>query len=420
MTEILGLSRIVELTQRSFSGSAETIAAVTDLAQRLSGIDVTVVSEITAEGDYVFRGLEARAPIPIGRDDRIPYAWSLCSRIHAAESPAAVPDTRAVPALWQQWLRLKEGLGVDWDVRAFCTRDIVLPDGTRFGTICFHHWEPRGFSPDEQAILDVLGRLLAQEIWRERASGELREAAAALERAERERYELAEELRHELRAPLQVIDGYGEAMLDGILDRSSDHLALVRGEATRAMRLLDDIIELTRLETGVETARPEPVDLSATAQEMCARLAPLADASGVVLAVEGEPVEVIADPRRIEQLVVNLVRNAVRATAEGGGSRVDVTVDHEEGEAVLTVVDDGPGLGEGELTRVFERFYRGGSARDARTGSGLGLTIVRRIVTALGGEVSAASAVGGGARFAVRLPALPESRADSAEAAVEP
>ena len=64
---------------------------------------------------------------------------SLCSRIHAGQSPATVPDTREVPALWEHWLALKEGLGVDWDILAFCTRDVLLPDGTRYGTLCLHH-----------------------------------------------------------------------------------------------------------------------------------------------------------------------------------------------------------------------------------------------------------------------------------------
>ena len=255
MADGIGLAHIGDLARVALAGSSEAIAAVADLAQRLSGIDITVVSEVTADGRYVFRALEARGPVPVGRDDAIPYPWSLCSRIHAGESPATVAETKEVPALWNQWLRLKEGLGVDWDVRAFCTRDVTLPDGSLFGTICFHHWQPRSFSADEEALLEVLARLLGQEIWRERAAAELERAATALAEAEHLRFELAEELRHELRAPLQVIDGYAEAMVDGVLAADGDHLALVRGEAARATRLLDDIIDLTRSRPGRTSAR---------------------------------------------------------------------------------------------------------------------------------------------------------------------
>ena len=95
-----------------------------------------------------------------------------------------MPDTREVPALWEHWLALKQGLGVDWDILAFCTRDVLLPDGTRFGTLCLHHCAPREFSADEQALLEVLARMLGLELWRER-SPRAADAVAALDVAER-------------------------------------------------------------------------------------------------------------------------------------------------------------------------------------------------------------------------------------------
>src|SRR4051794_12857083 len=215
-TEV-NLAQIAALGERTLATADEEIANVAELIQRVTGVDITVVSEVTDDQQYVFRALETRASLPIGAGAAIPYEASLCSRIHAGESPATVPDTRDVPALWQQWLRLKEGLGVDWDILAFCTRDVRLPDGSLFGTLCVHHLQPRPFSADEEALLEVLARLLGQELWRERAARELGRALAALDEAEGRRVELAEELRHELRAPLQVIDGYGEAMVDGVV-----------------------------------------------------------------------------------------------------------------------------------------------------------------------------------------------------------
>src|SRR4051794_964755 len=94
------LAEISELGRRALATSAEAIAAVTDLVQRTTAVDITVVSELTVDGLYVFRGLEKRIAAPVERDAAIPYEWSLCSRIHACESPATVPDTREVPALW--------------------------------------------------------------------------------------------------------------------------------------------------------------------------------------------------------------------------------------------------------------------------------------------------------------------------------
>jgi signal transduction histidine kinase len=403
--ESVGLARIAELGTRALASSAEAIDVVAELAQRITDIDITVVSEMTLDGRYVFRGLEKQPSLPLERDDVIPYEWSLCSRVHAGESPATVPDTRAVPALWQQWLRLKEGLGVDWDITAFCTRDVRLPDGTLFGTLCLHHLEPRAFSPDEEALLEVLARLLGQEIGRERAAVELDHTVQALELAERRRVELAEELRHELRAPLQVIDGYAEAMLDGVVERDDEHVVLVRREAGRAMRLLDDLTELTRLE--VSPGRDEPagqVSLDEVALEMRERLAPLAESAGLELAADVAPAIVTASRRRIEQLVVNLVRNALRAAQHGEGSRITVFVRPDLDTVSIGVEDDGPGIPATELAYVFDRFYRGVSARDQGTGSGLGLTIAQRIVTDAGGTIIAEPMTPNGTRIVAKLP----------------
>jgi signal transduction histidine kinase len=380
-----------------------------------------VVSEITADGRYVFRGIEKRQEGPVQRDDAIPYEWSLCSRIHVGESPPTVPDTRQVPALWRQWLRLKEGLGVDWDILAFATREVRLPDGTLFGTLCVHHLEPRPFSADEEALLEVLARLLGQELWRERAAVELEEALAALESAEQRRVELADELRHELRAPLQVIDGYGEAMLDGVVARDDEHLVLLRREAARAMRLLDDVAELVRLEGPAAPGEEEQVPVAAdeTVAEMRDRLAPLAESAGIELVVDVSPASVRVPRKRLEQSLVNLVRNALRAMQQGGGTRITMFVRPEPECVAIGVEDDGPGIPADEIPRVFERFYRGSSARDAPDGSGLGLPIARRIVEAAGGSIAIEPVEPRGTRLVARLPLVAQGRAGDDETAMQ-
>jgi signal transduction histidine kinase len=376
---------------------------------------------VTSDGRYVFRGLEKRIEVPLERESSIPYAWSLCSRAHEGESPATVADTRDEPAMWRQWLRLKEGLGVDWDVLAFCTRDVRLPDGTLFGTLCLHHTAPRRFSEDEEALLEVLARLLGQEIGRERAAAELEGAVAALEVAERRRIELVEDLQHELRAPLQVIDGYAEGMLDGVVERDDEHVVLVRREAARATRLLDDLLELARLEADVDgNDALRAVSLDAVATEMRDRLAPLAQAAGVELVADVEPAVIRASAKRVEQLLVNVLRNALRSVQQEDGSRVAVVVRAADGVASLTVEDDGPGIPDTELPRVFERFYRGSSGRDEGTGSGLGLTIARRIVESYGGTIAAEPVVPRGVRIVARIPlAVEEGCAGGEESLAE-
>jgi signal transduction histidine kinase len=417
-----GLAQLADFSARALESSAEAIAGVAELVQRATATDFAVVSEITGDGRYVFRGLATGQAGPIARDDAIPYEWSLCSRIHVGESPATVPDTRDVPALWAQWLRLKGMLGVDWDVLAFATRDIRLPDGERYGTLCLHQLEPRPFDGDEEALLEILARLLGQELWRERAARRLDEALTALAGAERRRVDLADELQHELRAPLQVIDAYAEAMLDGVVERDDEHVVLVRREAGRALHLLDDVAALARLEGPVAEDAEGPVEVAAdvTVAEMRERLAPLAESVGVELVADVEPAAVRIAPKRLEQCLVNLVRNALRAVAQGGGTRITMFVRLDRGRVEIGVEDDGPGIAADELAHVFDRFFRGSSAREAGDGSGLGLTIARRIVEAAGGELTAAALVPRGTRFVARLPAAPEGGASSGQATLQP
>jgi signal transduction histidine kinase len=413
----IGLGLIAELGARTVQTSADAIAAVAGLVERTTGVDLTVVSEVTTDGRYVFRAARKPQGASAVEGSAIPYAWSLCSRIHAGESPPTVPDTREVPALWRAWLRLKEGIGVDWDILAFCTREVRLPDGALFGTVCLHHNEPRVFSADEEALLEVLARLLGDEIWRERAAVQLGEALASLDAAERARVELAEELRHELRAPLQVIDGYAEAMLDGLLERDDEHVTLVRSEAGRAMRLLDDLATLARLEANLGPSETGQADAYETVAEMRERLAPLVETGGVELVAEAVPTAVPMPPKRLEQLLINLVRNALRAVQQGGGTRITMFVRREDGIVSVGVEDDGPGVPPHALPRVFDRFYRGDSGGEP--GSGLGLTIARRIATAAGGEIAAEPVAPRGLRVVARIP-VEEGAAGGGESAVEP
>ncbi|MFN8222038.1 MAG: GAF domain-containing sensor histidine kinase [Gaiellales bacterium] len=415
------LSALGELGERALRSSSEAIAEVGALVQRVTGIDITVVSEVTPDGRYVFRSLEKKPALALTEGDDIPWEWSLCSRVHAGEAPPSVSEVRDHPSLWASWLRLKESLAVDWDIRAFCTHDVRLPDGRLFGTLCLHHREPRVFSDDENALLAVLSRLVGQEIWRERAAAQLADSVAALEAAARERVELADELRHELRAPLAVIDGYAEGMLDGVVKRDDEHVVLVRREATRATRLLDDLVELARL----EAAPRSPTEACAVAEvvrEMHVRLEPLAVSAGVTLRTELSTAVVAVDRRRLEQVVVNLVRNALRAVGDGSGSEAVLFVRPAEldGRAAVAigVEDDGPGLPDGERERIFERFFRGRSGRDAGEGSGLGLTVVRRIAESAGGRAVAEPCEPQGLRVAAVLPCV-EPGAGEGHSAVE-
>ncbi|GGF48727.1 two-component sensor histidine kinase [Microbacterium sorbitolivorans] len=204
---------------------------------------------------------------------------------------------------------------------------------------------------------------------------------------------------HELRTPLASIRGYAQlALADGADPARS--LDRIESEAERMGRLVDDLLLLARLDAGQEL-RHEPVDLALIAIESVDD-AHAADPTREWLVEVDEAVEIVGDPGRIRQVVINLLGNARMHTPPG--TRVTTSVTHDDTHARITVADEGPGIAPDVLPRLFDRFARGGSARDrASGGAGLGLSIVSAIVQAHGGTVEVSSDTGG-ASFTVALP----------------
>ena len=204
---------------------------------------------------------------------------------------------------------------------------------------------------------------------------------------------------HELRTPLTAVRGYAEALADGATE-PEEAGRVIAGEAERLERLVQDLLDLARLDQRRFTVSSEPVDLNEVARAVEERYAPRAQDFGVTLAVEaGEQAGAVADRDRLVQVASNLVENALRSTPAGG--RVVVRTARRS----IAVEDTGPGLSPEDLPRAFERFYLHGRYRGGRSvGSGLGLAIVRELTEAMGGSVSVQSTLGGGTAFLVTLP----------------
>lgn len=222
---------------------------------------------------------------------------------------------------------------------------------------------------------------------------------------ESRRVRLLGEVAHELRTPLTVIDGTVEAMIDGVLPVTPAALGGISDEVRRLRRLSDDLSALSRAEEGRLSVNARTIDLSEVVTIAAERLRPQAEDAGITYATPspGETITVDADPDRVAQVVTNLVGNAIRATPPDGSVRVEI---HRVGEWVeVTVTDSGVGLGGSDLERVFERFYRVPGAPRGETGSGVGLTIARALMRAMGGDLTASSdGPGRGARFTAWLP----------------
>lgn len=215
---------------------------------------------------------------------------------------------------------------------------------------------------------------------------------------------------HELRTPLAVIAGHVEVLKRGGLadDERREELDLIAGEVDRMSRLVDDLLSLARLDAG--KPRPhQPLELSTLLGEAAARARGLGDR--VIEVKVPSDVWVSGEPDQLMQALLNLLGNAVAHTAAGG--RVWLRATTGIGGVAIEVADDGPGIREEDLSRVFDRFYRAqGPRRGDGGGSGLGLAITRRLVELHGGTIVASNRPEGGARFTImlkRIPAPPDA-----------
>ena len=228
-----------------------------------------------------------------------------------------------------------------------------------------------------------------------------------LRQVETSRREFVSNVSHELRTPLSSIKAMAETLEDGGLADpriNADYIRRIRVETDRMTTLVNDLLELTRLQSGQEDMEAQPVDIAAVIQEEGRRYADIARSLGIEARVslpDALP-KVAAQEDRMRQVVRNLLDNALKFTQEDG--RIDVSVSTDDGRIVeVRVSDNGIGIPPESLPHIFERFYKvERSRRDA--GSGLGLAIVKNIVQAFGGQVQAKSKEGEGSTLSFTVP----------------
>ena len=244
------------------------------------------------------------------------------------------------------------------------------------------------------------------------------EAEAAVEQAQAARAEAESAngaksdflavMSHELRTPLAAIMGYQELLADGITgpvtEPQAQQLGRIKASARHLLSLIDEILTFTRLDAGRETVKQEPVDLHEAIRDAVEIVEPLAEAKKLELVAmsPGPGVTIESDPMKLRQILVNLLSNAVKFTDEG---RVSVEGKVVGNECHLTVSDTGIGIPEEHLNKIFDPFWQVEQKATRRaTGTGLGLTVTRRLANLLGGDVSVNSSPGEGSVFMVMLP----------------
>ena len=220
------------------------------------------------------------------------------------------------------------------------------------------------------------------------------------------RRELIGNISHELRTPLASIKAMAETLADGAIDdrkTAQDFLAKINAEVDRLTRLTTELTELSHIESGKAELHLEPSDLKTLIELTVARLAPLAQRQGVSISIELPPdlPAVTVDRERIQQVIANIVHNAIKFTPSGGKITISAA---PEGETVsVRVQDTGIGISSEDIPHVFERFWRADRARSSG-GTGLGLAIAKHIVQAHGGTIQVESELGKGSTFSFSLP----------------
>ncbi|MFX0561193.1 ATP-binding protein [Tepidibacillus infernus] len=263
------------------------------------------------------------------------------------------------------------------------------------------------FNADDQPLDEI--NVLANQL--NKLTVRLQKIQGESYRMEEERARLFAEISHELRTPLTSVQGFVEAIRDGMVQDEAlqeKYLNTIYTQTVHITRLVDDILSLSRLESGNITVEKLPVDLIALAQGVVMSMEGLANSKNISMVLEKktENAIMVGDVDRMEQIIRNLLKNAVRATENG---TIRVSVESRQDEVILTIEDNGIGIPPDDLPHIWDRFYRVKNQRNSNMqekGTGLGLVIVKKLVQLQGGKIDVASQLGKGTTFIISFPSF--------------
>jgi len=264
------------------------------------------------------------------------------------------------------------------------------------------------FARSDLDLLSVLAGQAAAAIQNARLFSRIRSAYEQLKELDRMKSEFLSTVSHELRAPLHSIGGFMQLLLDGkVDDRATQRevLETVARQTGRLTRLINDLLDVSRMESGWLKLAKGPVQIRDVVWEVVAEVRPMAEGRQIALVDDTAPELplVLADQERLAQVIRNLIHNAIKFTSSRG--QITISASESEGSLVISVEDDGVGISPEAMPHLFERFYQADSSDTRRAGgTGLGLYICRQIVVAHGGSIWAESEVGKGSAFHFRVP----------------
>jgi len=334
-----------------------------------------------------------------------PMAGS-CGTAAFLREPVVVCDIATDPrwADWK-WKALEHGLRACWSVPIFNRESDEL-----LGTFAVYYRETRAPSADELALVVESGDLAGVAILHERERAALHEAKAAAEAANQAKSAFLAMANHELRTPLQAILGYAEFLLNDqraiLSDEQRVDLGYIQLGGRRMLSIINDLLDLVRIEADGLTLRRESIDLAEVVEQVRQDVQPQAVQRGLELQLclpeKLPPLQ--GDGERLRQILLNLAGNAVKFT-ETGSVEIAVAVD---GELVsFCVRDTGYGIAPEALLQIFDAYHRADHGRAPQQGAGLGLAIAQRLATLMGGQITVESTPGVGSTFTLCVPLSP-------------
>jgi signal transduction histidine kinase len=369
-------------------------------AARMFGVPVALVSLLDESRQWFKARVGLAAP-------ETPRDVSFCGHAILGANTFVVPDAWKDPRFHDNPLVL----GAPF-VRFYAGHPVRAPDGSRVGTLCLLDTVPRDFSDADRAALADLAAWVELEF----DAVTVRRARVALEEQERMKNEFVSTVSHELRTPLTSIRGSLALLAGGVAGPLAPPVAEMVGIAhknsERLLRLINDILDLDKVESGRLDVCLEPVELAPLLAQAVEAHRGYADTYGVrvELALEAPGARARVDVDRLGQVVANLLSNAIKFSPRG--ERVTVRLSREGSRLRVGVEDRGPGVPDAFRARIFQRFAQAdGSDARKRSGTGLGLSIARALVERQGGTLDFTSAPGAGSTFWFDLPEWhPEAR----------
>jgi signal transduction histidine kinase/ActR/RegA family two-component response regulator len=382
----------------------EQLRAVTRVAATVAGVPNAVVNLLSScfqhqVGEVGFAGGESAV------------SDSMCAVALQDERLRYLPDAQQEPAFagnpWVDGRLASLGL--------YATAPMVLPDGRVLGSLCVFSEEPGHLTPGQlNALTDLAGQAVAL-FEQSKLARELTEARDQALAATRAKTAFLAAASHEIRTPLNGVLGMLEMLsLESLASHQHEYVQVARHSGEALLHLLNDVLDLSKAETISVVLASEPFRPVDMATEVVAAMEATARNRGLDLQLTGEAaVEVVGDVRRLRQILMNLIGNAIKFTESG---RVDVAVSvSSTGELRVAVSDTGAGMSADELGRLFQPFTQG--AQGARHGgTGLGLALSRQLVELMGGRIDVASEPGSGSTFTVvvDLPLAASTRSQTA------